>query len=185
MKKKQTDFAYVKTKTQISFAVTAKLIIGFVFATWIVQFLFFLNPKFQASILFLRLYQAGLCRIWPEDRFSRFTAQICYDYIAIIERHTNLQDNTILLYTLACFCACTARFVLDLFGNHIVGFPKRRLICKCKIKCTVLIHSLQSYQPAGQHRCFHHMGSTNTLLSNYEISNFIYLRVQTSDIQQT
>ena len=26
------------------------------------------------------------------------------------------------------FCACTGRFVSDLFGNHIVGFPTRRLI---------------------------------------------------------
>ena len=33
---------------QISFAVTAKLISAFVFATWIEQSLFFLNPKFQA-----------------------------------------------------------------------------------------------------------------------------------------
>ena len=41
--------AYAKTKTQISFAVTAKLISVFVFATWIVQSLYFLNPKFQAS----------------------------------------------------------------------------------------------------------------------------------------
>ena len=30
---------------------------------------------------------------------------------------------------LACFCDCTGRFVSDLFGNHIVGFPTRRLIC--------------------------------------------------------
>ena len=41
--------AYAKTKTQISFVVTAKLISAFVFATWIVQYLFFLNSKFQAS----------------------------------------------------------------------------------------------------------------------------------------
>ena len=33
-----------------------KLISAFVFATRIVQFLFFLNPKFQASSLLLRLY---------------------------------------------------------------------------------------------------------------------------------
>ena len=26
------------------------------------------------------------------------------------------------------FCACTAQFVSDLFGNHIVGFPTRWLI---------------------------------------------------------
>ena len=42
-------FAYAKTKTQISFAVTAKLISAFVFTIRIVQSLYFLNPKFQAS----------------------------------------------------------------------------------------------------------------------------------------
>ena len=31
------------------FNVTAKLISAFVFATWIVQYLYFLNTKFQAS----------------------------------------------------------------------------------------------------------------------------------------
>ena len=39
------------------FAVTAKLISAFVFATRIVQFLFYLNPKFQASSSFLCLYR--------------------------------------------------------------------------------------------------------------------------------
>ena len=38
-----------KKKTQISFEVTAKLISDFVFATGIVRFLYFLNPKFSAS----------------------------------------------------------------------------------------------------------------------------------------
>ena len=41
--------AYAETKTQISFAVTAKLISAFVFATRIVQILLYLTPKFQAS----------------------------------------------------------------------------------------------------------------------------------------
>ena len=50
-------FAYAKTKTQISFAVTAKLISAFVFATWIVQSLFYFYPKFQASSHLLRLYR--------------------------------------------------------------------------------------------------------------------------------
>ena len=40
------------------FAVTAKLISAFVFATRIVQFLFYLNPKFQASSSFLCLYRS-------------------------------------------------------------------------------------------------------------------------------
>ena len=46
-----------KLKAQISFAVTAKLISAFVFATRIVQFLVYLNPKFQASSSFLSLYR--------------------------------------------------------------------------------------------------------------------------------
>ena len=53
---KNRIFAYAKTKTQISFAVTAKLISAFVFAIRIIQFLYYLNPKFQASLHFLWLY---------------------------------------------------------------------------------------------------------------------------------
>ena len=30
---------------------------------------------------------------------------------------------------LAVFCYCAGRFVSDLVGNHIVGFPTRWLIC--------------------------------------------------------
>ena len=41
---------------QISCAVTAQLISTFVFAIWIVQSLFYLNPKFQASSHLLWLY---------------------------------------------------------------------------------------------------------------------------------
>ena len=59
----------------------ASLISAFVFATQIVQFLYFLNPKFSAS--------SG-------------------------SRHL--------------FFACAARFVSDLFGNHIAGFLMKRLI---------------------------------------------------------
>ena len=51
-------FAYAKTKTQNSFAVTAKLISAFVFATSIVQSLFFLDPKFQASSHLLCVYSS-------------------------------------------------------------------------------------------------------------------------------
>ena len=42
-------FAYAKTKTQISFVATVKLISAFVFATKKVQSLYFLNQKFQSS----------------------------------------------------------------------------------------------------------------------------------------
>ena len=50
-------FANAKTKSQISFAVTAKLISAFVFATRIVESLYFLHPKFQASSHLLWLYR--------------------------------------------------------------------------------------------------------------------------------
>ena len=52
--------AYAKTKMQISFAVTAKLISAFVFATWIVQYLFYLNQKFQASC-YIQLSCSPVC----------------------------------------------------------------------------------------------------------------------------
>ena len=53
---KTSFLAYAKTKAQISCAVTTKLISAFVFATQIVQYPFFLNPKVQASSNFLWLY---------------------------------------------------------------------------------------------------------------------------------
>ena len=56
-RREKTSFLHMrKTKTQISFAVTAKLISAFIFATRIVQSLYFLNTKFQASSHLLWLY---------------------------------------------------------------------------------------------------------------------------------
>ena len=59
----------------------AKLISVFVFATRIVQFLFYLNPKFQASSSFLCLYRSvcvGPVRK-PHCWFSHEAAQLlCY-----------------------------------------------------------------------------------------------------------
>ena len=72
---------YAKTKTQISFAVTAKLISAFVFATQRVQSLFFLNPKFQASSHLLWLYSrvcVGPGRK-PECWFTHDAAQTIFD----------------------------------------------------------------------------------------------------------
>ena len=63
-------FAYAKTKPQIG---------AFVFATRIVQFLFFLNPKFQASSLYQRLHMPVY--VGPgrktEDRVSHVAAHWC------------------------------------------------------------------------------------------------------------
>ena len=73
-------FKYAKTKTQISFPVTAKLISAFVFATWIVQSLSFLNTKFQASSHFLWLRSLICVRHGRkhEDRFSQVVADLIH-----------------------------------------------------------------------------------------------------------
>ena len=71
--RKPLFFACAKTKTQINFAVTAKLISAFVFAIRIVQSLY-LNPKFQASSHLLWLYSL-VCVGNPEDRLSHDEAQ--------------------------------------------------------------------------------------------------------------
>ena len=48
----KTNFAYAKTKAQISCAVTAQLISAFAFATYIVQFVYYLNPMFKLLAIF-------------------------------------------------------------------------------------------------------------------------------------
>ena len=67
-----------KTKAQISFTINLKPISAFVFTTWIVQFLYFLNPKFLASYNLLRLNSpvcVGPGRI-PNCWFSYDQAQL-------------------------------------------------------------------------------------------------------------
>ena len=64
---------------QNSCAVTAKPISSFVFSTRIVKSLSFLNPKFQASSLFLRLYSPVFVSKLigkPKDQFSCAVAQM-------------------------------------------------------------------------------------------------------------
>ena len=65
-------FAYAKTMAQISCAVIAQLISAFVFATQILQSLYFLNPKYLASSHLLWLHSPVCVRPGrnPEDRFS-------------------------------------------------------------------------------------------------------------------
>ena len=54
-------------------SVTAKLISAFVFATRIVQFLFFLNPKFQVSCHLLQLYSLVCVRPGRKPRRPVFS----------------------------------------------------------------------------------------------------------------
>ena len=73
---RQSFFAYAKTKQQISCAVTAQLISAFVFATRIVQFLFFLNQKLKLHMFYgcTDRFVSELVGN-PEDRLSRVEAQ--------------------------------------------------------------------------------------------------------------
>ena len=50
--------------------------------------------------------------------------RLCFRYS---DRTNPLLRNPKFQASPALFCACTARFVSDLFVNHIVGFPTRRL----------------------------------------------------------
>ena len=71
---RKPDFCFGKNKG----SVTAKLISAFVFAIWIVQFFYFLNPKFPASSLLLQLYML-VCVGNPEAWFSHVAAQLSAD----------------------------------------------------------------------------------------------------------
>ena len=82
--------AYAKTKAQISFAVTAKLISAFVFATRIVNFFFFLNPKFQVSNHLLWLYSPVCVGPGRKSRRPVFSRRGSY-YIYMIANRQKLQ----------------------------------------------------------------------------------------------
>ena len=71
---RKPDFCiYAKTKVQISFAVTVKLISAFVFTTRIVQFLYFVNPEFPASSHLLFLYSSVCVRPVRKPRRLAFS----------------------------------------------------------------------------------------------------------------
>ena len=72
-------FDYAKTKVQISCALTAQLIRAFVFTTWIVQSLFFLNHNHEfCSVFFSSVtVQTGQCQTWPETTKTDFL-RMCF-----------------------------------------------------------------------------------------------------------
>ena len=93
--------AKAKTKAQISFAVTVKLISAFVFATRIVLFLLCLTPKFQASSCFLWLYRSvcvGPVRK-PHCWFSHEAAHISAEKISEATRKYASLKAELELYT--------------------------------------------------------------------------------------
>ena len=84
------NIAYAKTKAQISFAVTAKLISAYLFATWIAQFLYFLNPKFPTSCHLQCLY-SSVCVGPVENHIIGFVMmRRIYCKVIIMVRHETL-----------------------------------------------------------------------------------------------
>ena len=73
------DFCHAKTKAQISFAVTAKLISAFVFTAQILQFLYFLSPKFPTSSHFLCMY--SLVCVGPGRNPQRLVFSRCGSFL--------------------------------------------------------------------------------------------------------
>ena len=74
---------------------TAKLISTFVFATSIVQFLFYLYPKFQASSLLIRLYRPvcvghdrkrKLLEFSCKSSFVKFNASVKWTTLKVLTR---------------------------------------------------------------------------------------------------
>ena len=80
-----------KQKTQISFAVTAKLISGFVFVTWIIHFLYFLNPKFPVSMAIIYVCTAR----FMSDLFRKTTLLVF-----------SLGGSFIFIFSVVVFCFC-------------------------------------------------------------------------------
>ena len=102
-----------KQRRMISFAVTAKLISAFVFATRKVQFLFFLNPKVQASSCLLCLdclICVGPVRK-PHCWFSHEAAQILQQVMTIAVGNYNLASDSknCASHAFLSFCACNVR----------------------------------------------------------------------------
>ena len=93
---KTNNLHYAKTKTQISFAVAAKLISAFVFTIWIVHILFFLNPKFQASSLLLCLYSSVCVRPVQKSHcwFSHETAHLKKGTSVVIIQNEPCHEKT-------------------------------------------------------------------------------------------
>ena len=116
--------AYAKTKMQISFAVTAKLISAFVFYTRIVQFLYFQNPKFPALRHLLCLYSLVCVRSVRKSHcwFSHVKAQIC-----TCKCENNDADRLVATLLISTFCK----------KNQQVWSPEATHIAKCSISASL------------------------------------------------
>ena len=135
------QFAYVKTNAQISFAVTAKLISAFIFATRIVQSLYFLNTKFHASSRLLLLC-SPVC-VGPGRKPQRWFS---YEAAQMILRRssdsaslgTNVTIHQIALHTQQ---KRLRKWCLKAFDTNAVEFSKNGTVqfgtCSPYIECHI------------------------------------------------
>ena len=132
--------AYAKTKTQISFAVTAKLISAFVFAIRIVQSVYYQNPKFQASFHLLWLFSPVCVGPGRKPRRPVFSQRGSILFPAVGLQHWVISDaepwGLPLKHT-----TIAQNFKTLGYATHIVG--KVRLCCKFLIATSFLcMHTL-------------------------------------------
>ena len=106
-------FAHAKTKAQIRFAIIAKLISAFVLATRIVQFLFFLNTKFQAPIHLLKLQRPVYVRPGRKPRRPGFSRRGSNVNISIEIRMKNIISFNCYRKALRASQALQQRYVFD------------------------------------------------------------------------
>ena len=83
----------MKTKAQISCAVTAQLIFAFVFDTWRAQFFFFLIRNFKLLAIFYSCTGHFVPDLVgnPEDRFSNITALLLYSQYPFHQDNISVQ----------------------------------------------------------------------------------------------
>ena len=147
----------MKTKAQISFMVTAKLISAFVFTARIVQSLYFLYTKFQASSHLVWLYSlvcVGPGRKPRRPVFSQrgsYVAKWCQQDILIME-HTLCNDSMVI--------ECHLFHILKL----LIYYMKNPDFCICENKGA---DQLCGNRTADQRLCFRYIDSTYNSSSFY------------------
>ena len=129
---------------QISFAVTTKLISAFIFATRIVQFLYFLIPKFPASSHLLCLYSlvyvepVRKLHCWVSHGVAHIiTAELCGDLVAPEEGFVSCMydEDGLNICNVTCNEGFThslrykTQFQCDTYGTS--GWPEKEDIPKC------------------------------------------------------
>ena len=153
---------YIMRKKRCRFAVTAKLISAFVFATQIVHLLYFLNPTFPASSHLLCMYRSvcvGPVRK-PHCRFSHEAAHFTSDLSS--SKPAN---------EFPCYKKCKNK-VCDVTRYHMRQMSRlmgKPTICLGENKDA---DQLRGNREADQRLCFRYSDSTIPLLLKSEISSF-------------